>query len=87
MSTQNSKENLEKFKNSILHFIQSIEAKNKMLRKRQVFLENLAERLRTQEMKVVEQLNQLIEKEKPYIQVVNLDVNKALDCHIFLYLN
>jgi uncharacterized protein YaaR (DUF327 family) len=87
MSTQNSKENLEKFKNSISHFIQSIEAKNKRLRKRQLFLESLAERLRNQEMKVVEQLNQLMEKEKPYIQVVNLDVDKTLDCHIFLFLN
>jgi len=87
MSSQNSKENLEKFKNSILQFIQCIEAKNKMLRKKQLFLDNLAERLRIQEMKVIEQLNQLIEKEKPYLQVVNLDVEKTLDCNIFLFLN
>ncbi|MFN6946364.1 MAG: hypothetical protein ACK4ND_15555 [Cytophagaceae bacterium] len=88
MSTKNSREELEKFRLSLQKHIQSLDERNKELRRKQVLLEKIAEKLRLQEMEVNGKIHSIIKQESPFVQPVALDQNECIkDKIVMLFLN
>lgn len=70
MPTKETREELEKHKLYLSQHIRSLEARSKELRKKQYFAEKLAEKLREQELHLIQKINGLIKSEYPYLQII-----------------